>query len=142
MATWSRAMEAIKLEPIFGPKTWGADSTCRDVHPHGPMPEGSRCCCMACHKSGVEWHRALKITPQDEERLKNYVPRDEDGNPIRDQWSERDEPATNPTKYEPAAPMSTKERKKAKRKAFGKPTDPDALARMIDSGNVRLSSQT
>ena len=42
------------LEPVFGPKAWGASSTCRAVHPNGSIPPGSRCVCMACHKCGVE----------------------------------------------------------------------------------------
>lgn len=35
--------------------------TCSDVHPRGPMPEGTRCCCAACHKSGVEGHPSLVV---------------------------------------------------------------------------------
>lgn len=35
--------------------------TCADVHPRGPMPEGTRCCCASCHKSGVEGHPDLVV---------------------------------------------------------------------------------
>lgn len=34
--------------------------TCDDIHPNGPMPEGTRCCCAACHKTGVEDHPSLR----------------------------------------------------------------------------------
>lgn len=45
--------------------------TCDDVHPNGPMPEGTACCCAACHKTGVEGHPSLRIDamPAPEKRL-------------------------------------------------------------------------
>jgi hypothetical protein len=43
------------LVPVFGVKTFDATTTCKDIHPHGPIPSGSRCICMGpCHKSGVD----------------------------------------------------------------------------------------
>jgi hypothetical protein len=46
-----------KLTPIFGCNPFGADTRCDHVH-HGPIPRGSRCCCMVCHQSGLD-HIAL-----------------------------------------------------------------------------------
>lgn len=33
---------------------------CSDIHPNGPMPTGTHCCCAACHKTGIEGHPALR----------------------------------------------------------------------------------
>lgn len=41
-----------RLLVIYGLKAWTSRSSCADVHPHGPIPRGSQCCCAACHKSG------------------------------------------------------------------------------------------
>lgn len=49
-----------ELVPIFGAKAFGADTVCGDIH-RGPIPSGSVCCCMVCHKSGVE-HRTQHHT--------------------------------------------------------------------------------
>lgn len=38
--------------------------TCADVHPRGPIPKGSTCCCAACDKSGVDDHPALRRDPR------------------------------------------------------------------------------
>lgn len=37
--------------------------TCSDVHPRGPMPEGTTCCCGACHKTGIDGHAGLRRDP-------------------------------------------------------------------------------
>lgn len=51
-----------KLTPIYGSSCKPlALLRCDDVHPHGPMPEGTACMCGVCHKTGIEGHPALRI---------------------------------------------------------------------------------
>lgn len=46
------------LVPIFGFHGFGADTGCDKVHPGGPIPSGSKCCCMVCNKSGRDhWEK-------------------------------------------------------------------------------------
>jgi hypothetical protein len=72
-----------ELTPVFGVKTFDATTTCADIHPHGAIPSGSKCICMACHKSGVE-HRVIShIKPGNGQ--------------IREGW----QTAEQPTKYTP-----------------------------------------
>jgi hypothetical protein len=99
MSMWDRAAERLTLEPIFGPKAWGANSTCADVHPGGPIPAGSRCCCMHCFETGVEHHPDLRETAADKVNIRNWRPTDEAGNPTPDQWSIAD--TAEPTRYRP-----------------------------------------
>jgi hypothetical protein len=42
-----------RLEPIFGCQPFGQMTACEDVH-RGPIPPGSRCCCMVCNRSGLD----------------------------------------------------------------------------------------
>lgn len=43
-----------KLTPMFGSSVKAlATLTCADVH-KGPIPKGTRCCCMVCHRSGFD----------------------------------------------------------------------------------------
>lgn len=42
--------------------------TCEDVHPRGPMPRGTTCCCAACHKTGIEGHPGLRRNPATDPR--------------------------------------------------------------------------
>lgn len=53
------------LEPVFGPASFTPGTTCDDIHSRGPIPEGSRCCCMACHRSGVERQVRHHVKPAD-----------------------------------------------------------------------------
>lgn len=51
-----------KLTPIYGSSCKPlALLRCDDVHPNGPMPEGTACMCGVCHKTGVEGHPAMRI---------------------------------------------------------------------------------
>lgn len=114
MNPFARAVEALTLEPIFGPKAWGADSTCRDVHPNGPIPKGHRSCCMANHCTGIEGHPALRETASGRLRLQNWKPEDEKG----DQWSGRSSGGAEPTRYvgsAPAEPPKTRKQKRAEK---------------------------
>lgn len=45
-----------RLEPIFGCRSYTPLTICQDIHPHGKIPKGSKCCCMApgCYQSGVD----------------------------------------------------------------------------------------
>jgi hypothetical protein len=58
---WQAAVEqcTITLEPTFGVKAWASSRTCDDVHPNGPIPRRSRCCCMVCHQSGLDYLPAV-----------------------------------------------------------------------------------
>lgn len=87
----------LDLVPIFGIRAWSAASDCRDVHPHGPIPAGSRCCCMACHRSGREKHPALRETAADRLRVARWEPPEEG-----DQWTRPD--SAEPTRYDPPTP--------------------------------------
>lgn len=71
-----------ELVPIFGVRTFDAQTTCKDIHPHGPIPSGSRCCCMACHSSGVEARTRTHIKPGNGQ--------------IREEWQ-----TPEPTRYTP-----------------------------------------
>lgn len=55
-----RAFGEPELWPAFGPLPgFTPDRPCQAIHPT-PIPKGSLLCCMACHRSGVDGHRALK----------------------------------------------------------------------------------
>jgi hypothetical protein len=71
-----------QLVPIFGPKAFTPATTCRDIHPHGPIPPGSVLCCAACHASGVEHLVSGHTKPGNGQ--------------IRDEWQ-----AATPTAYAP-----------------------------------------
>lgn len=118
MSMWDVAQDKLRLEPIFGPKAWSASSTCDDVHPRGPIPSGSRCCCMVCHQTGVESHPDLKETLEDKLALLSWKP-PEGG----DQWSEFD--LAEPTTYEPDATEPVAEtRKERRRRQFAESNQP------------------
>lgn len=87
----------LTLMPIFGVRAWSPQSTCADVHPHGKMPSGTRCCCMACHQTGQEKHPDLRTTATDQLALARWEPPDG-----VDEWSYPD--AAEPTRYVPPAP--------------------------------------
>jgi hypothetical protein len=112
---WGRAIQTLKLEPIFGPKAWSTKSSCLDVHPRGSMPTGTKCCCMSCHRSGREHHPDLIHTAEDLVELSAWQP--EKG---RDEWSEP-EPLSDkpqPTCYQGAlkpAPVETRRQRRAKK---------------------------
>jgi hypothetical protein len=55
----ARHVDLPRLEPIFGCKAFAANTTCDDIHPGGPMPEHSRCCCMICHQTGEHIQRRI-----------------------------------------------------------------------------------
>src|SRR5580693_10000219 len=96
MGIFAMGVQALTLEPIFGDEPWSPKSSCADVHPHGKLPDGSKCCCMAGHESGVEWDRRLILTASNLEEIAAWKP--EKG---RDQWSEPEPPSDKPqpTKY-------------------------------------------
>lgn len=94
MGVWAAALEALRLEPTFGQSAWTRCSTCGNVHPRGPIPSGSKLCCMACHRTGVERHPALKESARDRIRLQKWVPADG-----RDEWSGIEADMAMPTKY-------------------------------------------
>lgn len=75
----SRRHPGFSLVPMFGPSCKPLTLlTCEDVHPHGPIPEGSRLCCMApdCHKSGMDHRKALQRDPRtDPKPEKRAVPK-------------------------------------------------------------------
>jgi hypothetical protein len=73
-----------RLELIFGRQPFGANTACGSIH-HGPIPRGSRCVCMVCHRSGLD---GLPVVDQDKH--------DGDG-----QLREGYEVAGTPTKLEP-----------------------------------------
>jgi hypothetical protein len=54
-----------RLTLLFG-ASCKAKPTCQDIHPGGPIPRGSHCCCSDCHKTGIEDHPVFKIGPNDE----------------------------------------------------------------------------
>jgi hypothetical protein len=54
------------LEPAFGPQPgWSPYVTCAVVHTEErPIRPGSKRCCMVCHASGKDGHRALRRDPK------------------------------------------------------------------------------
>lgn len=68
---------SVRLEPIFGSLPWARVTTCLDIHPRGAIPHGSKCCCMACHKSGKDQHPVMTITEKDRLELKRFEADDE-----------------------------------------------------------------
>jgi hypothetical protein len=56
-----RATDEPPLIPSFGSQPgFTAATTCDDIHPGGKIRKGSLLCCMACHRSGVDGHPALR----------------------------------------------------------------------------------
>lgn len=43
----------------YGCQPWTPLSTCKNVHPGGPIPKGSKACCGKCHQTGIEGHPAF-----------------------------------------------------------------------------------
>jgi hypothetical protein len=131
MGIMAKALEALTLEPIFGPCPWSHLSTCQQVHPRGDIPSGSKCCCMACHRTGVEKHAAFRETAAGMLRLKEWQP--EGG---KDEWSpEADRP--EPTRYEgPPKPEPVLTRKQKRDIKYGRngdaPPDPCSARPPID----------
>jgi len=56
------------LVPLFPVNGFTPESPCPH---HGPLPEGSALCCMACHKSGMDDHPAIR-------RDRRFDPRPDD----------------------------------------------------------------
>jgi hypothetical protein len=117
MGILAKGIQILTLEPIFGDKTWSPRSSCADVHPHGELPDGSKCCCMAGHESGVEWDRRLVRTDADLQEIAAWQP--EKG---RDEWSESEPPSDKPqpTRYEGVpkpVPVETRRQRRAKKAA-------------------------
>lgn len=48
--------EEPKLTPTYGCRAWSRESSCEHVHPHGPIPSGSRVYPECCSKTGIENH--------------------------------------------------------------------------------------
>ncbi len=44
------------LTPTYGCRAWTPQSTCQQVHPHGPIPRGAHVYCEACSITGIEGH--------------------------------------------------------------------------------------
>lgn len=134
MGLFGEAMARLTIEPIFGPTAFGADSTCDDVHPHGPIPSGHRRCCMVCHRTGVENHPYLRCSAEDKAALAAWKP-PESG----DQWSEPDWAPLKPRRTEPAA-ITRKARRAQDRRGLAEridravPMDPDEIGRLVDGG--------
>ena len=96
------------LEPIFGNQPFTPQTTCKDIHPGGPIPKGSACCCMACNKSGKD-HLKLKGVPVGSKLNEDYEP---------------DEPEPQPTSYAPSdSPPLRKTRKQRRAEQFNHPAD-------------------
>lgn len=56
-----RANGEPELVPIFGPQPGFTPRTsCDEIHSRGPIRQGSACCCMACHQSGMDHHPLLQ----------------------------------------------------------------------------------
>lgn len=110
----------LSLIPTFGIRAWSAQSTCADVHPHGPMPSGTNLCCMACHKSGREKHRSLRRTATDQLKIDRWKPPEEG-----DQWSHPD--AAEPTRYAPPTPDRKLDRQAWRDIYFGRAAAPDGF---------------
>jgi hypothetical protein len=78
------------LVPIYGCKPFVPGTTCDDVHPAGPIPRGSACCCAVCHRSGVDGRR-LKGEPVDSRLNEGWSatptaaapPKARDGRPLK-----------------------------------------------------------
>ena len=47
---------------------------CDDVHPHGPMPKGTICCCAHCHETGIEGHPAFHRDPDTDPKPEPKAP--------------------------------------------------------------------
>lgn len=70
-AAMKRALRAEGSGPATAPfrlvLIWGgsakAKPTCADIHPRGPIPVGSKLCCFACDKSGMDGHPSLQREP-------------------------------------------------------------------------------
>jgi hypothetical protein len=83
----SLSLSPPRLEPIFGFHGFGADTRCDRIHPGGPIPDGSRCCCMACNRSGFDHYRSVR-----EHRKR-------DDGKLREGWD-----VPQPTRYSPPPP--------------------------------------
>lgn len=131
MGIWGQARERLTLEPIFGPRTFGADTTCGDIH-HGPIPDGHRVCCMVCFATGVPGHPDLKEDAAGRLRLKNWEP--EGG---KDRWGRTVE-ATSYSKPRAEAKDAPSTRKDRRAEIYGRRSvraesmDPDRLNAAID----------
>ncbi len=45
-----------QLVPTYGCKAWTRQSSCKDVHPNGPIPRGSKVYPECCGITGIEGH--------------------------------------------------------------------------------------
>lgn len=135
MGLWANATGRLKLEPIFGAKTFGANTTCDDIH-HGPIPDGDRVCCMTCYGTGVPDHPDLKETAADKLKVLAWTP--EGG---RDPWSAAD--TAEPTRYEPTSASKNETRKEKRAKDWANANrprmivmDPHRIEHLVDEGRA------
>ena len=72
-----------RLDLIFGASCKPlALLTCDDVHPHGPIPKGSICCCGTCHGTGIDGHPGLKRHPETDPKPEPKLARTKPRNPL------------------------------------------------------------
>lgn len=49
-----QAPRPIRVTMCYGPKPFTPSTSCDDIHPYGPIPRGSSCCCASCHQFGQD----------------------------------------------------------------------------------------
>lgn len=59
---------------IYGAKPWTSKSSCKDVHPHGPIRHGDKCCCGSCHRSGIDHRFVGRLHVPKERTNRKYAP--------------------------------------------------------------------
>ncbi len=86
---------------IFGPQVYSAATACQEIHPDrsdplhltvGKIPDGSRCTCARCHRSGRDDSPRLQIQAEDRKHLAEWAPESPDG-------YEPHEPVVTPTVF-------------------------------------------
>ena len=109
-----------KLVMAFGPKSISAAMTCADVHPNGPIPEGSRLCCTVCGRTGIDDHPRLRRDAMDRNGQREW--------PRPDPRPDPDARPDGGTGKAPRRPGSTASTRKERRAAkFGdQSAQPDA----------------
>lgn len=51
--------------PMFGVRSFTPQTKCKDIHPRGPLPPGSKLICMCGHESGQDSHPRLRYDALD-----------------------------------------------------------------------------
>lgn len=87
-----------RLEPLFGILPFTPKTTCLQIHPHGPIPRGSKVVCMGCHRTGIEGNRVFRRDAMDRNGSRTW--------PIRGE-----------IKLEPAADPQDKPKRRKRRAA-------------------------